>query len=261
MSRAALSPVLLNHELHGPEDAPVLLLGGSLGTNLSMWEPQIPALTAQFRVVTFDQRGHGHSPVPPAPYAVAELGADVVTLMDHLGLQRASYAGLSIGGMAGIWLGANASERLERLVLMCTSAHAPPASRWLERAASVRAAGTTEVIAETVVKGWFTPEWADDHPDAVAAHQAMIVATDPEGYAGCCEAIAGMDLRGALPHIAVPTLVIGACEDQALPPDHQRLIAATVPGARLELVEDAAHIASAQQPETINRLIKEHLSP
>jgi 3-oxoadipate enol-lactonase len=143
---------------------------------------------------------------------------------------------------------------------MCTSAYAPPASRWLERAVAVRSAGTADVIADAVVSGWFTPAWAQAHPEAVAAHRAMIVGTDPEGYSGCCEALAAMDLRDELPRITAPTIVIGGLDDHALPNDHQRLIADSVPAARLELVEDAAHIASAEQPETINRLIEEHLS-
>ncbi len=213
-----MSAVRLNYQVFGPEGAPVLLLGGSLGTDLSMWEPQIPALGSHFRLVAFDHRGHGGSPVPPAPYTMAELGADVVALMDQLGIRRASYAGLSIGGMAGMWLAANAPDRLDRLVLMCTSAHAPPASRWLERAAAVRAAKTTRVIADSVVERWFTPGWALEHREAVAAHRAMVAATDPEGYCGCCEAISSMDLRDALPRITAPTLVIGALNDLALPP-------------------------------------------
>ena len=255
-----MSSVLLDHRISGPANAPVVLLGGSLGTNMTMWEPQLAALSRHHRVVAFDHRGHGGSPVPPAPYAIADLGQDVITLMDHLGVRRASYVGLSIGGMVGIWLGANAPERLEKLVLMCTSAYAPPASRWLDRVAAVRAAGSVEVLADAVVAGWFTPDWAAAHPDAVATHRAMIAATDPEGYCGCCEALAAMDLRAALPAISVPTLVIGGLDDRALPPDeHQRPIADAIAGARLELIADAAHIASAQQPDTVNRLIQEHL--
>lgn len=255
-----MSAAALNHTIAGPDDGPVLLLGGSLGTNLSMWAPQIAALSRSHRVIAFDHRGHGGSPVPPGPYTIADLGADVVALMDRLGVEQASYVGLSIGGMAGIWLGANAADRLDRLVLMCTSAHAPPASRWHERSAAVRAAGSTAVVADAVVEHWFTPAWSQAHPDAVEAHKAMIVATDPAGYCGCCEAIAVMDLRDALPRIAAPTLVIGGAADLALPPEHQRLVAAAIPGARLELVEDAAHIASAQQPDTVNHLIEEHLA-
>jgi 3-oxoadipate enol-lactonase len=251
----------LNHRITGPAEAPVVVFGNSLGTALAMWEPQVQALAGRFRVVTFDQRGHGASPVPPGPYAMSELGADVVGLLDQLSIERASYVGLSIGGMAGIWLAANAPERLERLVLMCTSAYAPPASRWHERAAAVRAAGTTETIADAVVERWFTPAWAAAHPQEIAAHRAMIAATDPDGYCGCCEAIAAMDLRQELLRVSVPTLVVSAADDLALPTEHQRLIADAIPGARFELVADAAHIASAQQPDVINRLIEEHLSP
>ncbi len=254
-----MSSPALHHELIGAPDAPVVILGNSLGTNLSMWQPQLASLSRSFRVVTFDQRGHGDSPVPPGPYTIAQLGADVISLMDQLGIQRASYVGLSIGGMAGIWLGAHVPQRLDRLVLMCTSAHAPPASRWHERAAAVRAARTTAVIADAVVERWFTPAWAAAHPDRVGAHRAMIVATDPDGYSACCEAIAEMDLRGDLPRVAVPTLVISAADDLALPPEHQRLIADSVPGARFQSVADAAHIASAEQPDVVNRLIEEHL--
>lgn len=252
--------MLLHHELSGPADAPVVMLGNSLGTNLKMWAPQVDVLSRRFRVISFDQRGHGGSPVPPGPYAISDLGEDVVALMDQLGIERASYVGLSIGGMAGIWLGANAAERLGRLVLICTSAYAPPASRWHERVSAVRAAGNTDVIADAVVERWFTPAWSAAHPDRVAAHRAMIAGTDPDGYCSCCEAIADMDLRDSLPAVSVPTLVISAVDDLALPPEHQRLIAEGIPGARLENVEDAAHIATAQRPEVVNRLIEEHLS-
>jgi 3-oxoadipate enol-lactonase len=160
--------------------------------------------------------------------------------------------------MAGIWLAAHASDRLERLVLMCTSAYAPLAQRWLERAAVVRAAGSTEVIADAVVERWFAPAWSAAHPDVVTVHRSMIVGTDPEGYSGCCEAIPIVDLRDSLPSISVPTLVIGGREDPALPPEYQRLMAEKVPGARLELIGGAAHIVSAQEPDTVNRFIKEH---
>jgi 3-oxoadipate enol-lactonase len=250
-----VSAVALHHELHGPAGAPVLLLAGSLGTSLAMWRPQVQALAGRFRVIAIDHRGHGSSPVPPAPYTIDQMGADVLSLLDVLGVQRATYAGLSIGGMVGIWLGAHAPERLERLVLICTSAYAPPPERWLERAAAVRAAGSSEAVADAVVARWFTPGWAAAHPGEVAAHRAMIAATDPEGYAGCCEAIAAMDQRADLPRIALPTLVIGALGDEALPPEHQRLIATQVPGARLELIADAAHIASVEQPAAISALI------
>jgi pimeloyl-ACP methyl ester carboxylesterase len=143
------APVELRHELSGwaeRSSAPPLLMGGSLGTTLAMWAPQLGQLVRRARVIRFDHRGHGGSPVPAGPYSIEDLGGDVLALMDRLGVERASYCGLSIGGMVGQWLAINAPQRIERLVLICTSAHLPPASAWTERAATVRAAGSPEVI-------------------------------------------------------------------------------------------------------------------
>jgi 3-oxoadipate enol-lactonase len=192
-------------------------------------------------------------------HEISDLGRDVLALMDSLGIERASYRGTSIGGMAGIWLGANASERIERLVRICTSAHMPPASAWCERATAVLAAGSAEVIADGVVERWLTPDFAAEHPEMRADLRAMLAATDADGYAACCGAIERMDLREYLPRVSVPTLVISGSDDHATPVDHQRLIAETIPGARREIVAPAAHIAAVQQPEAVNRLILEHL--
>src|SRR5215217_3140160 len=126
----------LHHEIAGPDDAPVLLMGGSLGTTLKMWDGQL-ALARRFRIVRFDHRGHGGSPVPPGPYEMADFGRDVLALMDGLGIERASYCGLSLGGMAGMWLGANAPERIDRLILACTAARMPPPEFWRRRATAV----------------------------------------------------------------------------------------------------------------------------
>lgn len=254
-----MSTVELNYELSGAPDAPPLMLGGSLGTTLAMWAPQVAGLSHCLRVITFDHRGHGGSPAPPGPYSIEEMGRDVLALIDRLDLERVSYCGLSIGGMVGIWLAEKAPERLDKLILLCTSAYAPPASAWTDRAEAVRAAGTTEVVADAVVARWFTPRWAEEHQSTVARHRAMIANTDAVGYAASCEALASMDLREGLGSITAPTLVIGGADDLALPPEHQRLIAASIPGARLEILDDAAHVASAQHPDIVNRLICEHL--
>ena len=247
----------LNHEIAG--DGPVLLMGSSLGTTLAMWERQLP-LAGRLRLVRFDHRGHGGSPVPPGPYEIADLGRDVLALMDSLGIERASWCGTSIGGMVGIWLGANAPERIERLILMCTSAHMPPASAWRERAAAVLEAGSPDVVADAVVERWLTPSYAAEHPGVRAELRAMLAATDGDGYAACCGAIERMDLREQLPRIAAPALVISGSDDPATPLEHQRLIAAAVPGARHEVVGPAAHMAAVERHEAVNRLILEHLS-
>jgi 3-oxoadipate enol-lactonase len=251
--------MILHHEIDGPADAPALLMGGSLGTTLRMWDRQRP-LAEHWRLVRFDHRGHGASPVPEGPYEIAALGRDVVELLDLLGLERASYCGLSIGGMVGMWLAANAPERIDRLVLLCTSAHMPPAKRWRERAAAVSAAGSTEPIADAVVERWLTPSFAREHPEVRRELRAMLTSSPPDGYARCCGAIERMDLRNELPRIKAPTLVISGEQDEATPAAHQKVIAEAIPQATHEIVPSAAHIAVVEQPEAINRLIETHLT-
>ena len=253
-------PVDLNCAGSGPEDAPVLLLGGSLGTTLAMWESQLSALSTAHHVIAFDHRGHGGSPVPNGPYTIDDLGGDVLAMMDRLGIERASYAGLSIGGMVGQWLAINAPERIERLVLICTAAYLPSAaSAYGERAATVRAAGTAAVVADAVVARWFTPEYAEAHPDVTGHYREMIGRIDPEGYAGCCEAIAAMDLRPGLSRITAPTLVIAGAQDPAITPEHGQAIADSITGARFAVVDPAAHLANVERPDAITPLIAGHL--
>ena len=145
----------LHHRVEGPPDAPALVLSASLGTTLEAWEPQAAVLTGAFRVVRYDRRGHGSSPVPPGPYSLDELGRDALELLDDLEVERASWCGLSLGGLVGLWLGVEAPERIDRLVLACTTAAFLPREQWLERAQRVRAEGVA-AIADAVVARWFT---------------------------------------------------------------------------------------------------------
>jgi 3-oxoadipate enol-lactonase len=257
MSTAEL---ILNHESLGREDAPALLLGGSLGTAMAMWDPQVEALGERLRVVRFDHRGHGGSPVPEGPYSIEQMGRDVLALMDRLALERASYCGLSIGGMVGMWLAANAPERVERLVLICTSAYLPPAEGWRARAEAVRAAGSVEVVADAVLARWLTPGHAAAHPGVAQWLRRMLVSSPPAGYAACCEAIAELDLRDSLPRISAPTLVIAGVEDEAIPPPHSERIAAAIADARLELLSPMAHIGNVEQPQRVTELILAHVA-
>jgi 3-oxoadipate enol-lactonase len=249
----------LHHEQEGASGAPVLVLGSSLGTPLEMWDPQMPTLRAGHELVRFDHRGHGRSPVPPGPYSIDDLGRDVLGLLDRMAIGRVSYCGLSLGGMVGMWLGINAPERVERLVLLCTSAHLPPASGWHQRAATVRSAGSSEAVADAVLARWFTEPFAREHPDVIARHRRMVSDTPAEGYASCCEAIAALDLRDRLPSITAPTLVIGAQQDPSTPPEHQRAIASAIPGARLEILEQGAHLVNVECTNLVSTLIAEHL--
>ena len=253
-----MSPVALHHVVDG--DGPTLILGPSLGSTTAMWEPQVAALAERFRVVRYDHRGHGGSPVPDEPYELAELGGDVLTLMDELGAERAHVAGLSLGAMVAMWVAANAPERVDRLALCCTSAKLGPPQMWRDRAAAVREAGTTSTIADAVAERWLTPAYAASHMDLVASLRAMIASIDPVGYAGCCGAIERMDLLDDLGGIAAPTLVLSARDDPATPPEHGAAIAERIDGARFEVVKDAAHLANLQQPGAVTDLLLDHLA-
>jgi 3-oxoadipate enol-lactonase len=196
--------------------------------------------------------------VPPGPYTIAEIAEDLVALLDRLEIGRVSLCGLSLGGMVGMWLAAHAPERVERLALVSTSARLGPPELWTERAAVARAQGTA-ALTEMQVARWFTPSFRERAPAAVAAVLAMLAATPGEGYAGCCEAIREMDLRADLAAITAATLVVVAADDPATPPPHAEAIAAGIGHARLELVEDAAHIVSVEQPQRVTGLLLDHL--
>jgi 3-oxoadipate enol-lactonase len=249
---------MMHHLASGPAGAPALVLANSLGTSTAMWDPQVDALSEHFRLVRYDHRGHGGSPVLPGPYELADLGRDVLELLDHLGIERASICGVSLGAMVGMWLGAHAPERVDRLVLCCTSAHLPPARAWAERAATVRAAGSTEPVADAVLARWLTPAGLAADPERAARLRTMLLATPAEGYAACCGVIERLDLRADLRSIAAPALAVAGAQDPATPPEHLEAIATAIPGARLEVLEGAAHLANLERPDAINRLILEH---
>jgi len=254
-----MAAVEVHHVVTGPADAPVVVLSSSLGATHRMWDANLAALEEHFRVVRYDTRGHGGSPVPPGPYDIDDLADDVVALLDHLGVERAHVVGLSLGGMTAMRLAARNPERVDRLVLLCTGAHLTPSSAWTDRAATVRADGTA-AVAEAVVGRWFTPDFLDANPATRKGCEEMVATTPAEGYAGCCEVIAAMDLRPDLPRISAPTLAIAGADDPATPPPHLAAIAENVQHGRLLVVPDSAHLANAQQPGEITPAIIDHLT-
>ncbi len=245
------------YRIDGPPDAPVVVLSNSLGSTTAMWDPQVPALAERFRVVRYDHRGHGEAPVPEGSYRLDDVGGDALALLDRLGIERAHFCGLSLGGMTGMWLAVHAPERIDRLALLCTSAMLAEEHDWPLRARTVREEGTG-AVADGVVGRWFTPEYVEANPDVAARMKAMCAATPPTGYAGCCDAIGGMDLLDAIPAIRAPTLVIAGRRDPATPPAHGERIAALIPGARLAVV-DAAHLANVECPDEVTALLLDHL--
>jgi 3-oxoadipate enol-lactonase len=238
----------------GPRDAPVLVLGSSLGTTGAMWDPQVAALTEHVRLVRYDHRGHGRSPAPDGPYDLAELGADVLALMDALMLDQVHLGGLSLGGMVSMWVAANAPDRVDRLALLCTSAKLGPPEIWTQRIDAVRAGGMA-AIAEIIIGRWFTPSFVEVYPSVVAAVRTGLLDTRVAGYAGCCAAIQTMDLLPELPRITAPTLVIAGTEDMPTPPEHARQIASLIPGARVEVIDGASHLANLSHVDTVTSLL------
>jgi 3-oxoadipate enol-lactonase len=244
----------LHHRFDGPEDAPVLVFSNSIGATLELWDAQLPAFAGPFRTLRYDQLGHGRSEVRPGPYTVELLGRELLALVDEVGVERFSFCGLSLGGTVGMWLGANAGDRLDRLVLAATSAYFGPPERWIERAETVRAEGMAP-IANATMDRWFTPAFGDTQ-----AFRATFVSTPPEGYAACCEALRDWDFRDELGSVSVPTLVLVGSEDPASPPDQAHLIADGIPGARVEVIPAAAHLLNVEQPGAFNRSALGHLT-
>jgi 3-oxoadipate enol-lactonase len=256
----AASAALAVHALvEGPAGAPVVVLSHSLGATLAMWQPQVPELARRFRVVRYDLRGHGRSPVPPGPYDIADLGGDLLALLDRLAVARAHLVGLSLGGMVSLWVAAHHPSRVDRLAVLCTSAQLGTPEGWRARAAAVRAGGVG-AVSDGVIARWFTPGFRAREPARVAEHRAMLAATPAEGYAACCGAIERMDLRGDLAAVRAPTLAIAGADDPSTPPEHLRRIVGAIPSARLAVVDGAAHLASVERPAEVTALVLAHLA-
>jgi 3-oxoadipate enol-lactonase len=251
-------PVEVHHVEEGRPDGPPLVLSNSLGTTLDMWEPQMTALRARFRVIRYDTRGHGGSPVPPAPYDVADLGADLLALFDRLGLERASLCGLSLGGLTALWVAANAPDRVDRLVLCSTSARFDSPERYAERAAIVLAEGM-EPVANTTVRRWFTEAFAEEQPGVLDEFHDMLLGTPPEGYAACCGVVERTDLTSSIGSIDAPTLLLSGADDPSTPPPHAERIAARVAGARVVVVP-GSHLLNVECADEATRAILDHLS-
>jgi 3-oxoadipate enol-lactonase len=250
-------PIDVHHEVSGSADAPVVVLSNSLGSTLAMWDRQLDAL-ADYRVVRYDLRGHGGSPVPAGPSAIADLGGDLVALLDRLEIGRASLVGVSLGGMVSLWTAAHHPDRVERLVPCFTSAQLGPPQMWRDRIATVQAEGTG-ALADAVIGRWFTPAFAAREPDYVAGMRDTIAATSAAGYASCAHAIETMDLRPALQLITAPTLVIAGADDPSTPPSHAEVIVDGIHAAELCVLDDAAHLGNIERAEEFNAALLGHL--
>lgn len=253
-----MARVLLDYVRTGTRGAPVILLGSSLATTEAMWDPFLTRLAGTYDIVRYNYPGHGGSPLEAGGPDIAESGAALVALLDDLGCGPVDYAGVSLGGIMGMWLSAHAPAYVRRLACICTSAYLPPPDRWHDRANVVRRAGTVDVIAESIMQRWFTPTYRATNADEMARVHAMLTACSPEAYASACELLAGMDLRPALSQIVAPTLVIGASEDTGTPPADSVDIATAIAGARLKIIRGAAHLAVIERAGEVAQLVEDH---
>ncbi len=233
-------------EVEGRQDAPVLMLSNSLGTDLHMWDDQVAPFTQAFRLVRYDRRGHGRSSVPKGPYPMERLGRDVLAVLDGLGIDKVNWCGLSMGGMVGMWLGANAPDRVHKLVLSNTSSYFPDKAMWDARLKMAREKGLDGMV-DANMERWFTKEFRERSPQAMDKMRKMFCATKLDGYIACGEGIRDMDHRPLLPKITAPTLVIAGRRDPATPLEGNEYIQQHIPNARLAVLE-AAHIANVEQP-------------
>ena len=238
--------IAMRYELEGPADAPVVLFSNSLGTRLEMWDAQMPALTQRFQALRYDSRGHGESAAPPGPYTIELLAADALGLLDALGIERAHFCGLSKGGMVGQVLGAQHGGRLISLTLCSTACHMEAKHLWDERIKAAQEQGMA-ALADAVVERWFTPEFRAEPSILVERVRQMVLNTPAHGYAACCAAIRDMDLREAITSIRVPTQIIVGAADPATPPAKAEEIHERIPGSRLEVIPDAAHLLNIEQ--------------
>jgi len=232
-------------EVEGPEKAPVLMLSNSLGTTLHMWDAQVAPFTQHFRLVRYDRRGHGKSGVPQGPYSMEMLGRDVLAVIDALKIEKINWCGLSMGGMVGMWLGANAPQRINRLILSNTSAWFADKEIWNGRIKTVREKGLASIVGGTMER-WFTPDFREREPKKIEWLSEMFLATNPEGYIACGEAVRDMDHREIIKSITAPTLVIAGRHDPATTVEHGEFIRSRIPGASMTVL-DAAHIANVEQ--------------
>lgn len=248
--------------IEGPQGAPALVLGNPIGTTRDVWSHQVPVLSRYFRIVRYEARGHGvpgaQSPAPKGPYTIAELATDVLAALNSYGIERFGFAGVSLGGMTGIWLAANAPERVTSLAVCCAAlTPMPDAQAWHDRAALARGEGMA-ALAGMVVPRWFTPRFMASEPGQVETVTAMLNGTSPEGYAGCGEAIAAIDLRPQLGNVKAPTLVVSGTEDVAAPPSVGAYTARNIEGARLRVIQAASHFAHYEKPGPVTDALLTH---
>lgn len=247
-------------KIDGGADRPWIVLANSLGSDHTMWDPQIALLGRHYRVLRFDTRGHGKSDTPAAPWTLADLETDTLAVMDAHGIDRADYMGLSLGGMVGLGLALRAPQRFGRMVMADGRADAPAAfvENWNNRIGKVQAEGLAGIVDMTL-QTWFTPDWIAANPEAVDRVRAMVLGNDAAGYIRCCEALKGLDYLRHLGKVTIPVLYVVGEVDKGAAPEVMREMAEATPGSAFKVVPGAAHISNMNNSAGFNAAISAFL--
>ena len=248
----------VTYRFDGPADRPVLLMSNSLMSNLTMWDPTVPALADRFRILRYDTRGHGQTTVTPGPYSIAMLADDAIGLLDALGIRQAHIMGLSMGGMIAQQIGARYPDRVLSLLLCDTASEMPPRSMWEERLTIARSRGISGLVDGTI-KRWFTAPFIERAPQEIAKVREMILGTPVEGYMNCAGAVRDMAQTTMLLKIKAPTLVITGRQDPACTVEQSTVLHRMIDTSRMVVIEDAAHLSNIEQPTVFNREIRNFL--
>jgi len=253
--------VSLNYEIEGPEGAPWLTFSHSLAADLSMWDPQAAALKGAYRVLRYDSRGHGASSAPAGPYSFKQLVGDVIALLDHLGIERTHFIGLSMGGMTGLGLALDHGTRLSSLTVANAIASMPSEAvpMWDERIVGARANGMAALVEPTMER-WFTDEMRAQGGPVLDAVRGMIAGTAVEGFAGCVGAIKGLNYKPRLGDITCPVLFIAGQQDGATPGKVMRKMHGAVAHSSFVMLDPAAHISNLAQPERFTAALETFLN-
>ena len=258
MPKIQLNGVEINYRWDGNEGQPILVLSNSLTTNLELWDEQIPSFAKHYRVLRYDNRGHGLSSSPKGEYILDDIAGDVLALMDYLSIDKASLCGVSMGGMVGMWLGINAPDRLDKLVLCNTSSNVAPPEPWQARIDTVNKGGMSS-IGKAVLERFLSSNSRTKDTYKVELVNSMLQSCHVDGYSGCCAAIRDMDLSGQLALINNPTLVIAGELDPATPVSHSELIVERINGAKLTVIPGVAHLSNLEKPHEFNKIVLKFL--
>ena len=258
MAVANISGVEINYQLDGDENLPTLILSNSLTTNLHLWDGQVPSFANYFRILRYDNRGHGGSSSPKGEYSLDDIGNDILLLMNHLDINRASLCGISLGGMVAMWLGIHAPNRVDKLVVCNSSSDLSPPDPWQERIKMVNSKGMASIV-DAGLERFLSERLRESGSPKIELLKSMMLTCEVSGYAGCCAAVRDMNLTSQLTNINNQTLIIAGELDPSTPVSHSELINQRITGSSLIIIEGVAHLSNIEKPVDFNKAVLDFL--